>query len=67
MPKYVRHVGQIEALLHDYEDEILKVKRMLETETDLKTRALLQECLAENMSAKKNLERYLNDNPDIFK
>ena len=67
MPKYVRHVGQNEAFLNDYEDEILKVTRMLETEEDEKTRKLLQEGLAENMSAKKNLERYLNDNPDIFK
>ena len=66
MPKYIRHIGQVKALLHDYEEEIIKVTRMLETEEDLKTRALLQECLAENMEAKRNLERYLNDN-DVFK
>ena len=64
--KYVRTPGQIENLLHQYEDEILRVKRLLDDEEDLKTRALLQECLAENMTAKKNLERYLNDN-DVFK
>ena len=65
--KYVRTPGQAETLLRDYEEEIIKVTRMLETEEDLRTRALLQECLAENMTAKKNLERFLNDNPDIFK
>ena len=65
--KYVRTPGQAETLLRDYEEEIIKVTRMLETEEDLRTRALLQECLAENMTAKHNLERFLNDNPDIFK
>ena len=65
--KYVRTPGQAETLLRDYEEVIIKVTRMLETEEDLRTRALLQECLAENMTAKRNLERFLNDNPDIFK
>ena len=65
--KYVRTPGQAETLLRDYEEEIIKVTRMLETETDEKTRRLLQEGLAENMEAKRNLERFLNDNPDIFK
>ena len=66
MSKYIRTPGQVTKLLKDYEEEIIKVTRMLETEEDLKTRALLQECLAENMEAKRNLERYLNDN-DVFK
>ena len=67
MPKYLRTPDQIKSLLHEYEDNSLKIKRMLETEEDLKTRAVLQELLAENDQAKKRLERFLDDNPNIFK
>lgn len=66
-PKYVRHASQVETLIREYKEEIRNVERMLETEEDLRTRALLQEGLAENMEALKNLEKFLNDNPEIFK
>ena len=66
-PKYVRHIGQVERLVRDYKDEITGLKKKLETEEDLKTRALHQETLAENMQALENLEKFLDDNGDIFK
>lgn len=64
---YYRTRSQIDILLRDYKEEIRHVERMLETEEDLRTRALLQEGLAENMEALKNLEEFLKENPNIFK
>ena len=64
---YYRTRSQIDILLRDYKEEIRHVERMLETEEDLRTRALLQEGLAENMEALKNLEEFLEENPNIFK
>ena len=64
---YYRTRSQIDILLRDYKEEIRHVERMLETEEDLRTRALLQEGLAENMEALKNLEKFLEENPNIFK
>ena len=65
--KYYRNATHIEMLKRDYEEEIIRVKRMLETEEDLRKRATLQEGLAENMCALKNLEDFIESNPDIFK
>ena len=67
MPKYIRHYSQVQTWVKDYKEEIRHVERMLETEEDLRTRALLQEGLAENMEALKNLEKFLEENPNIFK
>lgn len=64
---YYRTRSQIDILLREYKEEIRHVERMLETEEDLRTRALLQEGLAENMEALKNLEKFLEENPNIFK
>lgn len=66
-PKYIRHIGQVKSLLKDYEEEIIKVEKMLETEDDLRTRALLQEGLVENKEALRNLEKFIEENPNIFK
>ena len=65
--KYYRNATHIDMLKRDYEEEIIKVKKMLETEEDLRTRALLQEGLAENMEALKNLDEFIERNPEIFK
>lgn len=67
MPKYIRHVGQVETLIRDYKEEITSVKKKLEVEEDLRTRALLQEGLAENMEALKNLEKFMEEHIDIFR
>ena len=67
MPKYIRHVGQVETLIRDYKEEITSVKKKLEVEEDLRTRALLQEGLAENMQALKNLEKFVEEHIDIFR
>ena len=64
---YYRTRSQIDILLRDYKEEIRHVERMLETEEDLRTRAIHQETLAENMDALKNLEKFLEENPNIFK
>lgn len=66
-PKYIRHVGQIEALLHEYEDEVLRLNRMIEEESCEKTEKYLKELRDDHINAKKKLERFLNDNPNIFK
>ena len=67
MPKYIRHVGQVETLIRDYKEEITSVKKKIEVEEDLRTRALLQEGLAENMQALKNLEKFMEEHIDIFR
>ena len=64
---YYRTRSQIDILLREYKEEIRSVERMLETEEDLRTRAIHQETLAENMEALKNLEEFLEENPNIFK
>lgn len=64
---YYRTRSQIDILLREYKEEIRHVERMLETEEDLRTRAIHQETLAENMEALKNLEKFLEENPNIFK
>lgn len=65
--KYYRNATHIDMLKRDYEEEIIKVKKMLETEEDLRTRSLLQESLLENTEALKNLEKFLDENGNIFK
>lgn len=65
--KYYRNYDQVQKLVRDYQEEIIRVNRLLETEEDLKRRSILQEGLAENMEAKKRLERFLDDNGDMFK
>lgn len=65
--KYYRNATHIDMLKRDYQEEITKVKKMLETEEDLRTRALLQEGLAENMESLKNLEEFIENNPGLFK
>lgn len=67
MNKFVRTPGQVEELLREYKNEIKHVKDLLETEEDLRTRSLLQEGLMENIDALKNLEKFLEENPNIFK
>ena len=67
MPKYIRHIGQVRALIKDYEEEICKVEHILDEEDDLRTRQILQEGLAENKEALKNLKEFLDANPNIFK
>lgn len=65
--KYYRNATHIDMLKRDYEEEIIRVKKMLDVEEDLRTRALLQEGLAENMESLKNLEDFLEKNPGLFK
>lgn len=67
MMKFYRTPSQIETLLRDYKEEIRHVEHLLLEEEDLRTRAILQEGLAENMEALKNLEEFLKENPNIFK
>ena len=67
MNKFVRTPGQVEELLREYKNEIKHVKDLLETEEDLRTRTIHQETLAENMEALKNLQEFLEENPNIFK
>lgn len=67
MMKYMRHPGQIETLIKDYKEEIRHVENLLEFEEDLRVRTLHQETLAENKEALKNLERFLDEHPNIFK
>lgn len=65
--KYYRNATHIDLLRRDYQNEITNVKKMLETEEDLRTRSILQEGLAENITALENLEKFINDNPGLFK
>lgn len=65
--KYYRNATHIDLLRRDYRNEITNVKKMLETEEDLRTRSILQEGLAENITALENLEKFINDNPGLFK
>ena len=65
--KYYRNATHIDMLRRDYEEEIIKVKKMLETEEDLRTRSLLQQGLAENIESLKNLESFIDENPHMFK
>ena len=67
MMHYYRTPGQIENLIHDYEDEVLKLNRMIEKESCEKTEKYLKELRDDHINAKKRLERFLNDNPNIFK
>lgn len=64
---YYRNRSQIEILLREYKEEIIHVQKLLEEEEDLRVRALHQETLAENMEALKNLQKFLDENPNIFK
>ena len=65
--KYYRNATHIDLLRRDYQNEITNVKKMLETEEDLRTRSILQEGLAENITALENLEKFINGNPGLFK
>ena len=65
--KYYRNATHIDMLKRDYEEEIIKVKKMLETEEDLRTRSILQEGLAENIESLKHLEEFIENNPGLFK
>lgn len=67
MPKYIRHVGQVEALLHQYEDEIRKINRLIEASDDERTTRILKELHDDHVSAKRRLENFLNENSSIFK
>ena len=67
MPKYMRTPGQVEALLHDYEDEILKLNRLIAETDDERTKRILKELHDEHVSAKKRLENFLNEKGDVFK
>ena len=67
MMRFYRTPSQIEMLLKDYKEEIKNVEKMLSEEEDLRVRAIHQETLAENMEALKNLEKFLEENPNIFK
>ena len=65
--KYYRTPSQIDILKRDYENEIKNIEKILDTETDLKRRACLQEILMENKEALNNLNSFLENNPNIFK
>ena len=58
--KYYRTPSQIDILKRDYENEIKNIEKILDTETDLKRRACLQEILMENKEALNNLEKFLD-------
>lgn len=66
MPKYLRTPGQAEALVHNYEDEILKLNRMIALEDDERTKRILKELRDEHIEAKRRLENFLNSK-DVFK
>lgn len=67
MMHYYRTPGQIQSLIHDYEDEVLRLNRMIEEEDCEKTEKYLKELRDSHINAKKRLERFLSDNPNIFK
>ena len=67
MNKFVRTPGQVEELLREYKNEIKNIEKILDTETDLKRRACLQEILMENKEALNNLNSFLNDNEGMFR
>ena len=67
MPKYIRHVGQINALVHEYEDEVRKLNRLIDMEDDERTKDILVELRNDHISAKKRLEKFLDEQGDVFK
>lgn len=59
--------GQVEAIIHDYEDEVLRLNRLIEDETCEKTEKYLKQLRDDHVGAKKRLEKFLDENPNIFK
>ena len=67
MSKKYKTPGEINALLHQYEDEIRKIRRLIDAEEDERTKRVLVELRNDHISAKKRLEKFLDEQGDVFK